>query len=57
MAIAGVLLLIVGGLASGLVFIGKAPEILTQPPLGFAVWIGIAVAGAVLILLNRRPGN
>lgn len=57
MTIVGVILVIIGGGAAGLIFTGNAPEQLANLPLPFAAWIGIAIAGLVLIYFNRRPGN
>ncbi len=55
MTIVGIILIILGGGAAGLIFTGKAPEFLTNLPVPFYVWIIVAVVGAVLVYFNRRP--
>jgi hypothetical protein len=59
MTIAGVILLILGGVASTLVFTGNVPQALNPVfnPVPSFTWIIIAAIGAVLIYINRRPGN
>ena len=57
MTILGILLIIVGVVAGGLVFTGMAPEFLRDLPVPFWVWIIVAVVGLLFILLNRRPGD
>jgi ABC-type Fe3+-siderophore transport system permease subunit len=55
MTIIGIIL-IIGGLAvAALLFTGAAPLFLANLPVPFAAWIGAAVVGAILLMLNRRP--
>ncbi len=55
MTIVGIILIILGGGAAGLLFTGQAPEFLANVPVPFYVWIIVAVAGVVLVYFNRRP--
>lgn len=57
MTIVGVILLILGVVAAGLLFTGSAPMFLAQLPLPFWAWIVVAVIGVILLVLNRRPGD
>ena len=53
----GFILLVVGGIAAALTFLGLAPDALRDLPIPFAGWVGLAIAGALLMYFNRRPGN
>jgi hypothetical protein len=57
MTILGVLLILVGVGAAGLLFTGNAPEQLLSLPLPVWAWLVLAVVGAVLIVMNRRPND
>lgn len=57
MTILGWILLVAGGVAAALVFLGNAPEFLLNLPVPFWGWCLMAVGGALLVYLNRRPGN
>lgn len=57
MTIAGVILLIVGGVMSTLLFTGNAPAAISNLPVPFWAWVVVAAIGAVLIYFNRRPAN
>lgn len=57
MTILGLLLLIVGIGAAGLLFTGGAPMFLANLPIPLYAWIALAVVGGVMILLNRRPND
>jgi hypothetical protein len=57
MTILGFILLAAGAVAAILTFLGLAPEALGNLPVDMKGWLGTACAGAVLMYLNRRPGN
>jgi len=57
MTIVGLILLIGGLIVAGLLFTGNAPAFLAALPIPFWGWCIVAAAGAVLMYLNRRPGN
>ena len=53
----GIVLMIICGGISLMMFLGIAPEALYSLPVGLWAWIGGAIAGLVLVILNRRPAN
>lgn len=55
MTIIGILLILGGLGVAGLLFTGAAPLFLATLPVPLAGWIGVAVMGAILLMLNRRP--
>jgi hypothetical protein len=57
MTIVGVLLFFGSLISFGLIFSGAAPEALAALPVPGWAWLAGAAAGALLIMLNRRPGN
>jgi len=60
MTIIGVILLIIGGGAAGMMLTGLGGDLLpllNKMPLGLVGWAIIGVVGLVLIVLNRRPGD
>lgn len=57
MTILGIILIVVGVVAAGLLFTGMAPAFLQDLPVPFWVWLVVAVVGLVLVFLNRRPGD
>lgn len=57
MTIVGLILLIIGLIVAGLLFTGNAPAFLAALPIPFWGWCVVAVGGAVLMYLNRRPGD
>lgn len=59
MTIIGLILLLVGGAASMLILTDNRPEILLTMPFREWewVWFLVALGGAVLMYLNRRPSN
>lgn len=57
MTIAGVILLITGGVISTLLFTGNAPAAINNLPVPFWGWLVMAAVGAILIYFNRRPAD
>lgn len=57
MTIIGLILFLGGLVIAGMIFMGTAPAVLAGLPIPFWGWIGIAALGAILIMLNRRPGD
>jgi len=57
MTTVGLALLVVGAGIAALLYTGNAPEAVAALPLSFEAWIVVAIAGAVLMYFNRRPGN
>ncbi len=57
MNILGVLLFLAGAVCAGLFYFGYAPQALLNIPLSPLAWLGISVAGAVILYFNRRPSD
>ena len=57
MTLLGWLLLLAGILLPLSIFVGVAPVALANAGVPTWVWIATGVLGALLIMLNRRPGN
>ncbi len=53
----GIVLLVIGGVASLLILTGSQPEALGNLMVPLWAWAGAAGAGALIIMFNRRPGN
>jgi hypothetical protein len=53
----GIVIMIVGFGAGGLLISGNAPEQLAKLPINELIWILIGLGGGLLAYLNRRPGN
>lgn len=57
MTLVGVLCLVAGLSIFGLIMSDNAPAVLLELPVPVLAWLVLAGVGAVLIFLNRRPGN
>lgn len=57
MTIVGLICLIAGLGIFGLIFSDNAPDALLNLPVPGWAWLALAAVGALLMLLNRRPGN
>ena len=57
MTILGILLILVGAGVAFMLFSGTAPEQLATLPIPVWGWVALAVVGAVLIVMNRRPND
>ena len=57
MTIIGFIIFLGGLIVAGMVFMGTAPAAIAGLPIPFWGWICVAAFGALLIMLNRRPGN
>lgn len=58
MFLVGILLTVVGlAAAAAMNFMAEAPAFLSKMPGEMLGWVGVAVVGAVLMFLGRRPGD
>ena len=55
MTLVGIVVFLAGVIAFGLLFSGSAPEQLAALPMPIWVWLVVAAAGLLVIMLNRRP--
>jgi FtsH-binding integral membrane protein len=57
MTIVGIILVIIGLVATGLEISGNSPGFLQNLPVPFWAWIVCALVGGLLVYFNKRPGN
>lgn len=57
MTIVGMILFAIGGAAALLFYVGMAPAFLQGTPITMGTCLIVAVIGAVLMILGRRPAD
>lgn len=57
MALVGILIALIGGAVTAMLFAGMAPPALASLPIPLAGWAGIMALGLIIYFLTRRPNN